>query len=61
MDEAYKWANRLKDGPLYALGVTKELFEYEANINLETPLEMKRRPGKVYGDAGLHRGLQRIR
>jgi len=41
MDEAYKWANRLKDGPLYALGVTKELFEYEANVNLETALEME--------------------
>jgi enoyl-CoA hydratase/carnithine racemase len=39
MDEAYKWANRLKDGPLYALGVTKELLEYEANVNLETALE----------------------
>jgi enoyl-CoA hydratase/carnithine racemase len=41
MDEAYKWANRLKDGPLYALGMTKELLEYEANINLETALEME--------------------
>jgi len=41
MDEAYKWANRLKDGPLYALGVTKELLEHEANINLETALEME--------------------
>jgi enoyl-CoA hydratase/carnithine racemase len=41
MDEAYKWAARLKDGPLYALGVTKELFEYEANVNLETALEME--------------------
>lgn len=41
MEEAYKWANRLKDGPLYALGVTKELFEYEANVNLETALEME--------------------
>ncbi len=41
MDEAYKWANRLKDGPLYALGVTKELLEYEANINLETALEIE--------------------
>jgi enoyl-CoA hydratase/carnithine racemase len=41
MDEAYKWANRLKDGPLYALGVTKELLEYEANVNLETALEME--------------------
>lgn len=41
MDEAYKWANRLKDGPLYALGVTKELLEFEANVNLETALEME--------------------
>ena len=41
MDEAYKWANRLKDGPLYALGVTKELLEYEANVDLETALEME--------------------
>jgi enoyl-CoA hydratase/carnithine racemase len=41
MDEAYEWANRLKDGPLYALGVTKELLEYEANVDLETALEME--------------------
>jgi enoyl-CoA hydratase/carnithine racemase len=41
MDEAYKWANRLKDGPLYALGVTKELLEHEANVDLETALEME--------------------
>lgn len=43
MDEAYKWANRLKDGPLYALGVTKELLEREANVTLETALEMEAR------------------
>ena len=41
MDEAYKWASRLKDGPLYALGVTKELLEDEASVNLETALEME--------------------
>ena len=41
MDEAYKWANRLKDGPLYALGVTKELFEYEGSVNLAAALEME--------------------
>jgi enoyl-CoA hydratase/carnithine racemase len=41
MDEAYKWANRLKDGPLYALGVTKELLEHEANVNLDTALEIE--------------------
>jgi enoyl-CoA hydratase/carnithine racemase len=41
MDEAYGWAKRLKEGPLYALGVTKELFESEANVNLEIALEME--------------------
>jgi enoyl-CoA hydratase/carnithine racemase len=41
MDEAYKWAARLKDGPLYALGVTKELLEHEAKVDLETALEME--------------------
>jgi enoyl-CoA hydratase/carnithine racemase len=43
MDEAYKWAARLKDGPLHALGVTKELLEHEANVDLETALEMEAR------------------
>ncbi|HEY7557836.1 MAG TPA: enoyl-CoA hydratase family protein [Candidatus Binatia bacterium] len=41
MEEAYKWATRLKDGPLYALGVTKELLEHEANVDLEIALEME--------------------
>src|ERR1051325_9701062 len=41
MDEAYKWANRLKDGPLHAIGVTKELLEFESNVNLETALEIE--------------------
>lgn len=41
MDEAYKWATRLKDGPRYALGVTKELLEGEASVDLETALEME--------------------
>src|SRR5689334_20837515 len=41
MEEAYSWARRLKDGPLYAIGVTKELFEMEANVNLERALEME--------------------
>lgn len=43
MDEAYRWANRLKDGPLHALGVTKELLEAEASVNLATALEMEAR------------------
>jgi len=41
MDESYKWAARLKDGPLYALGVTKELLEKEANVDLAAALEME--------------------
>jgi enoyl-CoA hydratase/carnithine racemase len=41
MDETYALARRLKDGPLYALGVTKELLNFEANTNLETALEME--------------------
>lgn len=41
MEETYALARRLKDGPLYALGVTKELFNMEANTDLETALEME--------------------
>jgi enoyl-CoA hydratase/carnithine racemase len=41
MEEAYAWARQLKNGPLYGLGVTKELFELEANVDLETALEME--------------------
>jgi len=43
MDEAYKWAARLRNGPLYALGVTKELLEQESDVDLETALEMEAR------------------
>ena len=41
MDEAYALARRLREGPLYALGVTKELLNFEANVTLETALEME--------------------
>jgi len=41
MNETYKWANRLKQGPLYALGITKELLEAEANLDLEAALEIE--------------------
>ena len=41
MDEAFRWANRLKGGPLYALGVTKELLRCEAELNLENALEIE--------------------
>lgn len=41
MNEVYKLAHRLKDGPLYALGVTKELINMEAGVSLETALELE--------------------
>lgn len=41
MDEAYAWARRLQESPRHALGVTKELFEKEANMSLQTALEME--------------------
>ncbi|MCH7570025.1 MAG: hypothetical protein IH919_05565 [Deltaproteobacteria bacterium] len=39
MEEVYKLAHRLRDGPLYALGVTKELLKMEAHLDLEAALE----------------------
>ncbi len=41
MEETYALARRLREGPHYALGVTKELLNYEANVDLETALEME--------------------
>jgi enoyl-CoA hydratase/carnithine racemase len=41
MEEAYALARRLTEEPLYALGVTKELLNFEANVSLETALEME--------------------
>lgn len=39
MEESYSLARRLTQGPLYALGVTKELLDAEAHMGLETALE----------------------
>ena len=41
MDEAHTLARRLKSGPLYALGVTKQLMEREANLDLAPALELE--------------------
>ncbi len=41
LEETYALARRLSEGPLYALGVTKELLNFEANVDLETALEME--------------------
>lgn len=39
--QTYALARRLKEGPLYALGVTKELLNLEAHMDLETALEIE--------------------
>lgn len=41
METTYTLARRLKEGPLYALGVTKELLNLEAVIDLDTALEIE--------------------
>ena len=43
MDEAYGLARRLKDGPLNALAVTKELIEREADMDLLQALDLESR------------------
>lgn len=43
MDEAYGLARRLKDGPLKAIGVTKELLEREADMDLAQALDLEAR------------------
>jgi enoyl-CoA hydratase/carnithine racemase len=41
LKEVYALARRLKEGPLYALGVTKELLNLEADVDFEAALEME--------------------
>jgi enoyl-CoA hydratase/carnithine racemase len=43
MPEAYALARRLKDGPLYAIGVTKQLLNREMHMDLEAALEVEAR------------------
>ena len=43
MQESYVLAHRLKQEPLHALGVTKELLEREANLDLESALTVEAR------------------
>lgn len=41
VDEAYSLARKLKDGPLRAMGVTKELLDREAGMSLNEALELE--------------------
>jgi hypothetical protein len=56
-DKAYRGANRLKNRPLYTLGVTKEPSESEANANWRLHWKSKRRP-KQSLKTGLDKWLQ---
>lgn len=41
MEETMEWARRLQGGPLRAIGVTKELLDREAAVDLQSALEME--------------------
>ena len=41
MQEVYQLARRLKEGPLYATGVTKELLDLEADLDMNAAFEME--------------------
>ncbi|HEY2987354.1 MAG TPA: enoyl-CoA hydratase family protein [Candidatus Binatia bacterium] len=43
MKEAYALAQRLKEGPLYAIGVTKQLLNREPQMDLDAALEIEAR------------------
>ena len=43
MEEAYTLARRLKESPLYAVGMTKELLEREGHMDLEHALALEAR------------------
>ena len=60
MDEAYKWANRLKDGPCTASASLKSCLirgqrEFSNGLGNGSG-----RAGALHGDTRFHRGLQRI-
>jgi len=43
MEQTYALARRLRDGPLHALGVTKDLLNREMQMDLDAALEMEAR------------------
>jgi enoyl-CoA hydratase/carnithine racemase len=52
LDEAYALAQRLKAGPLYAMGVTKQLLNREMQMDLEPALEMEARAQAICMENG---------
>jgi enoyl-CoA hydratase/carnithine racemase len=43
LDEAMSWAERLANGPTFALGITKELLNEELNADLHSALDTEAR------------------
>ena len=61
MEQTYQLANRLKEGPLYAIGVTKELFKLEADLDIESALEMEAMAqARCMQTPDLHEGYQAL-
>ncbi|HEY1372848.1 MAG TPA: enoyl-CoA hydratase family protein [Candidatus Binatia bacterium] len=52
LDEAYAFARKLKEGPLYAMGVTKQLLNREMQMELEAALEMEARAQAICMENG---------
>jgi enoyl-CoA hydratase/carnithine racemase len=52
LDEAYAFARKLKEGPLYAMGVTKQLINREMQMELEAALEMEARAQAICMENG---------
>jgi enoyl-CoA hydratase/carnithine racemase len=61
MKEAYALARRLKEGPLYAVGVTKQLLNREMHMDIEAALELEARAQAICMETGdFHEGYRAI-
>ena len=59
MDQVYVMARRLSQGPLYALGVTKDLLNREMHVDLEAALELEAKAQAVCMDTpDFHEGYR---
>jgi enoyl-CoA hydratase/carnithine racemase len=59
MHEAHGWARRLNDGPLKAIGVTKELLDREADMDLAQALDLEaREQARLMQSPDFHEGYR---
>lgn len=61
MKEAYALARRLKEGPRYAVGVTKQLLNREMHMDIEAALELEARAQAICMEtADFHEGYRAV-